>query len=140
MIDELKVAIFIAAFFINRQAGWILIIHTATELAQLSPLNGFDTALAKAVILSLSAAYITLKSEIRQVLMWLSWVSWWCAVDILLYPGAATLFSSNYSSLINTLDAVIIYHLFKTGGLNVVGPYRRSGHSLAFNLYLPKAR
>lgn len=140
MIDELKVAIFIAAFFINRQAGWILIIHAATELAQLSPLNSFDTALAKAVILSLSAAYITLKSEIRQVLMWLSWVSWWCAVDILMYPGVVTLFSSNYSILINTLDAVIIYHLFTTGGLKLVGKYSSSGLNPAFNLYLPKAR
>jgi hypothetical protein len=117
-----------------------LLIHTATELAQLSPLNGFDTALAHAAIFSLSAAYITLKSEIRQVLMWLAWVNWWCAVDIAAWPGAATLFSSNYSTLINILDAVIIYHLFKTGGLNVVGSYSRSGHSPAFNLYLPKAR
>jgi hypothetical protein len=140
MIDEFKAAVFIAAFLINRQAVWILIIHAATEYAQLSPLNGFDTALAKAVIFSLSAAYITLKSEIRQVLVWLSWVSWWCAVDILIAPGTVTLFSSNYSTLINILDFIIIYHLFTTGGLNVVGSYSRSGHHPAFNLYLPKAR
>ena len=138
MIDEFKAAIFLAAVFINRQAGWVLVVHLASELIQSSPLHGFDTALTLAALYSLSAVYIPIKSEIRHVLISLSLINWLCAVDILAAPATITLFSSNYGNLINFLDLMAIYYLLGGGGLNLVGKHNISSHYRAANLYLPK--
>lgn len=135
--DNIKAALFIAAFFINRQAAIVIACHIASELIYASPLNGFYTAITTAAMFSIASIInIKVKSEIRHVLLGLGVVNWLCAIDLLASPNAETRFTFMFPLLINALDLIIIYHLFSKGGLNLAGNHSRSGNSANANLYL----
>lgn len=136
-IDNIKAALFLAAFFINRQATIVIACHIASELIYASPLNGFYTSIATAAMFSVASIInLKIKSEIRHVLLGIGVVNWLCAIDLLASPDAETRFTFMFPLLINFLDLIILYHLFSKGGLIRVGNYSGAGNSSFANLYL----
>lgn len=121
MIDELKAAAFAVAFLFNSVAIIPLIAHALSELFYQSSLSPIFTALAlSALFAELSCIQIRIKSQIRYAFMWIAAVNFLCAIDIYLYPGDVTIFSTCYAWLINGLDAVVLFYLMPNGGLEFV--------------------
>jgi hypothetical protein len=123
MIDEVKAIAFALVFLFNSAAIIPLIAHALSELFYQSSLSPIFTALAlSALFAELSCVQIKIKSQIRYAFMWLSAVNFLCAVDIYLYPSPddVTIFSTCYAWLVNGLDAVVLFYLLPTGGLDFV--------------------
>jgi len=119
--DIIRMAAFFAAIFINRQAVFILGVELCVELLFYYSPNGFIASLFMACAYSTAATTnITLKSQIRHVLLCIGIVNWLAAVDYLVAPDAETYFYICYPWIINTLDLLILYHLLPTWRLNLV--------------------
>ena len=119
-LDLLKMAAFIAAFFINRQAIVILIAHVILEAIFFSTDSGFAVSLlSSALYFIVAASNINLKSEIRQALWLLGCLYWLAALDYYV-ADTVTYFYIIFPWLINMVDAYIIYYLFG-GGRAIVG-------------------
>lgn len=120
-IDLLKIAALVAAFLFNRQALVILAYMLVGELVFYFTDSGFMCSLLLAALYSTNAcANITLKSQIRHVLLCIGLVNWLAAVDYLVAPDTETCFYIWYPWLINALDLLILYHLLPAWRLNLV--------------------
>ena len=120
--DIIRMAALFAAIFINRQAIFILAVELFVELLFHYAPDGFTAALLMACAYSAAATTnITLKSQIRHVLLCIGILNWLAAVDYLVAPDAETYFYICYPWLINALDLLILYHLLPKGGLNIAG-------------------
>jgi len=119
--DIIRMAALFAAIFINRQAFFILSIELFVELLFHYAIDGFTASLLMACAYSAAATTnITLKSQIRHVLLCVGILNWLAAVDYLVAPGAETYFYICYPWVINALDLLILYHLLPTRRLNFV--------------------
>lgn len=119
--DIIRMAAFFAAIFINRQAVFILCIELCVELLFHYAPDGFTASLLMACAYSAAATTnITLKSQIRHVLLCIGILNWLAAVDYLVAPDAETYFYICYPWIINALDLLILYHLLPTRRLNFV--------------------
>lgn len=126
-IDALKIAAFVAAFFINRQAGYILALHMLWELLFIVTPDGFTlSCLAAVLYLTAAASNIRIKSEIRQALWLLGCLYWLSALDYYL-SDAVTYFYTFFPHLINAADLFILYHLISRSGKHAGVPYQWSG-------------
>lgn len=120
-IDLLKIAALVAAFLLNRQALIILAYILVGEVIFYFTDSGFMCSLLLAALYSTNAtANITLKSQIRHVLLCVGILNWLAAVDYLVAPDAETYFYICYPWIINALDLLILYHLLPTRRLNFV--------------------
>ena len=119
-LDLLKLAAFIAAFFINRQALALIAAHLAWELIYISTDSGFAVSLlSSALYFIVAASNINLKSEIRHAIWLLGCLYWLAALDYYV-ADTVTYFYIIFPWLINMVDAYIIYHLMG-GGRAIVG-------------------
>lgn len=119
--DIIRMAALFAAIFINRQAVFILAVELFVELLFHYATDGFTATLLMACAYSAAATTnITLKSQIRHVLLCIGILNWLAAVDYLVAPDAETYFYICYPWLINALDLLILYHLLPTRRLNFV--------------------
>ena len=119
----------------NRQAAIIILAHAANEYCYGSSLNGFLTALVVGVFYAeLAASNITIKLEIRYLLLCVAAVNWLCAADIQVSNGSTTYFEICYPWLINALDLLILYYLMPKGALKNVGRFIGSGFRPLANL------
>ena len=121
-IDQAKMAAFIAAIFINRQAVIIVLFFILSELLfhfmQSAPVSYFCSA---AALYSINATVnIKLSFEIRQALICVAFINWLAAVDYFVSPNE-TMFYVCYPWLINGLDVFILACLLGNGGRNFVG-------------------
>jgi len=120
-IDLLKIAALVAAFLLNRQALIILAYMLAGEVVFYFTDSGFMCSLLLAALYSTNACTnITLKSQIRHVLLCIGLLNWLAAVDYLVAPDTETYFYICYPWLVNALDLLILYHLLPKGGPNIV--------------------
>ena len=110
-----------AVIFINRQAVFILAVEIFVEFLFYFSADGFTASLLMACVYSTAATVnITLKSQIRHVLLCIGLLNWLAAVDHLVAPDTETYFYICYPWAINLLDLIILYHLLPTGRLNFV--------------------
>lgn len=119
--DIIRMAALFAAIFINRQAVFILAVELCVEtLFHYAP-DGFTASMLMACAYSAAATTnITLKSQIRHVLLCIGILNWLAAVDYLIAPDTETYFYICYPWIINALDLLILYHLLPTWRLNFV--------------------
>jgi hypothetical protein len=135
--DLAKMAAFIAAILINRQAVFIVITQVIAvfmfkEMKQ-SPVIYYCTssalfALAATLnvrrvctVLPLSLTInITLSYSIRQALFCMACINWLAALDFSFTDGV-TAFYLCYPWLVNGLDVFILYCLLRKGGRSIVG-------------------
>lgn len=133
-IDLLKIAALVAAFLLNRQALIILAYMLVGEVVFYFTDSGFMCSLLLAALYSTNACTnITLKSQIRHVLLCIGLLNWLAAVDYLVAPDTETYFYICYPWLVNALDLLILYHLFgnwrpqNVGAMGILGkPFNRS--------------
>lgn len=126
-IDTLKIAAFLAAFFINRQAGYVLALHLLWELLFHFTPDGFTLSCLAAVLYLIAAASnINLKSEIRQALWLLGCLYWLAALDYYL-SDAITYFYLIFPHLINAADLFILYYLISGGSKYAGADSQRGG-------------
>lgn len=142
-IDQIKLAAFIAAFLINRQAFVIVCFHLIGELIFRASDSGFTVSIIFAALYSLNAVInIKLSYEIRQALLCIACVNWLAALDYFVSPSE-TLFYLCYPWIINGLDVFILYVLLSSGGWKRDRLYRSSnltGNHRFLNLQLRKIR
>lgn len=120
-IDAIKLAAFIAAFLVNRQAIVIVAFHIIGQLAFDSVDDGLTASCILAALYSINATVnIKLSFEIRQALICIAAINWLAAVDYFVSPNE-TVFYLCYPWLINGLDVFILACLLSNGGRSVVG-------------------
>lgn len=120
-IDDIKMAAFIAAFFVNRQAFVIVAFHFAGDLLFASTDSGLIASCLLAALYSLNAVInIKLSFEIRQALICIAFINWLAAVDYFVSPNE-TIFYLCYPWIINGLDVFILACLLSNGGRSAVG-------------------
>lgn len=139
-IDSAKMAAFIAAIFINRQAVIIVGFHLiGGKLFFYGQSYGGYYFCAAACLSALNAViFIKLSYEIRQALIFIACVTWIAALDFFMFP-IVTLFYVCYPWIINGLDLFILYVLFSNGGWRRDRIYRsgsRAGNFWRPNLQL----
>lgn len=123
-LDGIKLAAFIAAFLINRQAAIIATFHIAGDVIFNTTDSGFYCSVMMACLYSINAAInIKISYQIRQALICIGCINWLAALDFYLSPNV-TSFYLCYPWLINGLDVFILYLLLCNGGLQSVGTYR----------------
>lgn len=122
--DQIKLAAFIAAFLINRQALVIVAFHLIGEAIFNSVDSGFYTCIFLAALYSINATVnIKLSCRIRQALICIGAINWLAALDYFVSPSE-TVFYLCYPWLVNGLDVFILYLLLHTGGRQSVGIVR----------------
>lgn len=113
-VDCLKVAAFVAAFFINRQAAIILLAHTICYLAFLTPASDFwFTIISATIYAAVASVFIKLKSEIRYALFCQACLYYLNSVDYALSGGIETLYYASVPYLIAMVDLYIVWQLVK---------------------------
>ena len=113
-VDLLKVAAFVAAFFINRQAIVVLLVHCVWQGAFLIPLDDFWSTLVSATIYAaFGAAFIKIKSEIRYAFFCQACLYYLNSVDYILASGAETLYYLSMPYFIAMVDLYIVWQLVK---------------------------
>jgi len=114
-IDLIKIAAFIAPFFINRQAAYILALHLCWEYMFIKTDSGLVLSICAAILYFIGATVnIKLKSEIRQALWLIGFLYWLAALDYYV-SDAVTYFYLFFPHLINAADLFILYHLISRG-------------------------
>lgn len=120
-IDDIKMAAFLAAFFVNRQAFVIVAFHFIGDLLFASTDSGLIASCLLAALYSLNATInIKLSFEIRQALICVAFINWLAAVDYFVSPNE-TVFYTCYPWFINGLDVFILACLLSNGGRSAVG-------------------
>lgn len=120
-IDNIKLAAFIAAFFVNRQAIVIVAFHIVGQFLFDSTDSGLIASCLLAALYSLNATInIKLSFEIRQALICVAFINWLAAVDYFVSPNE-TVFYMCYPWLINGLDVFILAYLLSNGGRSFAG-------------------
>lgn len=120
-IDNIKLAAFIAAFLVNRQAIIIVAFHVIGQLLFDSTDSGLIASCLLAALYSLNANInIKLSFEIRQALICVAFINWLAAVDYFVSPNE-TVFYTCYPWFINGLDVFILACLLSNGGRSAVG-------------------
>lgn len=113
-VDCLKVAAFVAAFFINRQAAIVLLAHLVWQAAFLIPVNDFwSTIISATIYAAVASVFIKLKSEIRYALFCQACLYYLNSVDYALSSGAETLYYASVPYLISMVDLYIVWQLVK---------------------------
>lgn len=120
-IDDIKMAAFLAAFFVNRQALVIVTFHFIGDLLFASTDSGLAASCLLAALYSVNATInIKLSFSIRQALICIGLINWLAAVDYFVSPNE-TMFYVCYPWLINGLDVFILACLLGNGGRSFVG-------------------
>lgn len=120
-IDDIKMAAFLAAFSVNRQAFVIVAFHFIGDLLFASTDSGLIASCLLAALYSLNATInIKLSFEIRQALICVAFINWLAAIDYFVSPNE-TVFYTCYPWLINGLDVFILACLLSNGGRSAVG-------------------
>lgn len=124
-IDSAKMAAFIAAILINRQAVLIVIAQYAAEWlfaeTQSDPVIYY--CLSSALFAIAATINIKLSYNIRQALFCMACLNWLAAIDFKFTDGV-TAFYLCYPWLVNGLDVFILYCLLWKGGRSLVGNSR----------------
>jgi hypothetical protein len=114
-IDTLKMAAFVAAFFVNRQAALILIAFAVERFIFKSTDSGLFASIWQSIIYFLIATVnIKLLSEIRLAFLCLGCLYWLAAIDYYVFEYA-TYFYNLMPTLINLVDLYLLYLLIKKG-------------------------
>ncbi len=139
-IDTLKMAAFIAAIFINRQAVVIVFFFILSELLfKYGSSLGVYYFCTAAALYSINATInIKLSYQIRQALICIGVINWLAALDYFLSPNE-TIFYVCYPWLINGLDVFILLILLNGGGWRrdrILSPSGGAGNHLFYDLQL----
>jgi len=120
--DLAKMAAFIAAILINRQAVLIVITQVIAEFLfkemQSQPVIYYCASSALFAIAA--TANIKVSYNIRQALFCMACLNWLAAIDFKFTDGV-TAFYLCYPWLVNGLDVFILYCLLWKGGRSIVG-------------------
>ncbi len=118
-IDQVKVAAFIAAIFINWRAFSLVMLHYLSLLAYDSIESALYYNLAVGIIYAYFAAeFINISYKCRQVFLSIAVIFWLCAVDAYLFPATETMLYNSYIYIIGALDLYALSLMLKGGGGN----------------------
>jgi hypothetical protein len=120
--DLAKMAAFIAAILINRQAVLIVVTQLLAELlfAEMKSEPVVYYCASSALFAIAATINIKLSFNIRQALICVACLNWLAAMDFKLSDGV-TAFYLCYPWLINGLDVFILFCLLRRGGRSIVG-------------------
>lgn len=123
--DSAKMAAFIAAILINRQAVLIVVAQIIAERLYIDMQSQPVTYYCASSILFAIASGINIKLsyKIRQALFCMACLNWLAALDFKFTDGI-TAFYLCYPWLVNGLDVFILYCLLWKGGRSLVGNSR----------------